>query len=164
MIFFPVIYEDEELLVINKPAGLVCHPTKGDELSSLISRVRLHLGQPAVYPEPRDGFDLEETVTRERRDGLLAAHRRAAQDPLDREILQAEHESFGLAAPDGRQGPQHVGPLPAALVTRVRMSHYQEHLDTPPGLQDDPRRQPSVRSRQRRRSARHRAVRAAVGT
>jgi 23S rRNA pseudouridine1911/1915/1917 synthase len=36
------------LLVINKPAGLVCHPTKGDEFSSLISRVRLYLnGAPA---------------------------------------------------------------------------------------------------------------------
>src|SRR5262249_8599929 len=41
---FPVLYEDAELLAINKPAGLVCHPTKGDALSSLISRVRLHLG------------------------------------------------------------------------------------------------------------------------
>jgi 23S rRNA pseudouridine1911/1915/1917 synthase len=41
---FEIIYEDDDLLVINKPAGLVCHPTKGDEYSSLISRVRLHLG------------------------------------------------------------------------------------------------------------------------
>jgi 23S rRNA pseudouridine1911/1915/1917 synthase len=44
---FDIIYEDNDLLVINKPAGLVCHPTKGDELSSLISRVRLHLGNGA---------------------------------------------------------------------------------------------------------------------
>jgi 23S rRNA pseudouridine1911/1915/1917 synthase len=29
---------------LNKPAGLVCHPTKTDETSSLIGRVRLHLG------------------------------------------------------------------------------------------------------------------------
>ena len=41
---FEIIHEDAELLVINKPAGLVCHPTKGDAWSSLISRVRLHLG------------------------------------------------------------------------------------------------------------------------
>jgi 23S rRNA pseudouridine1911/1915/1917 synthase len=41
---FEVIYEDAEMLVINKPAGLVCHPTKGDAYSSLISRVRLHVG------------------------------------------------------------------------------------------------------------------------
>jgi 23S rRNA pseudouridine1911/1915/1917 synthase len=44
---FEVIFEDAELLVINKPAGLVCHPTKTDEYSSLISRVRLYLGKAA---------------------------------------------------------------------------------------------------------------------
>jgi 23S rRNA pseudouridine1911/1915/1917 synthase len=41
---FEVIFEDADLLVINKPAGLVCHPTKGDEWSSLIGRTRLYLG------------------------------------------------------------------------------------------------------------------------
>ena len=40
-----VVYEDGELLVVNKPAGLVCHPTKTDEYSSLIGRVRLYLGE-----------------------------------------------------------------------------------------------------------------------
>jgi 23S rRNA pseudouridine1911/1915/1917 synthase len=40
---FDIIHEDAGLLVINKPAGLVCHPTKGDEFSSLISRIRLYL-------------------------------------------------------------------------------------------------------------------------
>lgn len=41
---FPIVFEDDDLLVINKPADLVCHPTKGDVYSSLISRVRLYLG------------------------------------------------------------------------------------------------------------------------
>ena len=41
---FEVIHEDADLLVVNKPAGLVCHPTKTDERSSLIGRVRLYLG------------------------------------------------------------------------------------------------------------------------
>jgi len=44
---FDIIHEDAELLVINKPADLVCHPTKGDEYSSLISRVRWYLGADA---------------------------------------------------------------------------------------------------------------------
>lgn len=44
---FPVLHEDAQLLVLHKPAGLVCHPTKGDAYSSLISRVRLHLGLAA---------------------------------------------------------------------------------------------------------------------
>lgn len=42
---FEVLFEDPDLLVVNKPAGLVCHPTKGDQYSSLISRARLHLGE-----------------------------------------------------------------------------------------------------------------------
>jgi 23S rRNA pseudouridine1911/1915/1917 synthase len=41
---FEVIFEDADLLVINKPAGLVCHPTKDGEWSSLIGRTRLYLG------------------------------------------------------------------------------------------------------------------------
>jgi len=41
---FAILHEDADLLVVNKPAGLVCHPTKTDERSSLIGRARLHLG------------------------------------------------------------------------------------------------------------------------
>jgi 23S rRNA pseudouridine1911/1915/1917 synthase len=41
---FDVLLEDADLLVINKPAGLVCHPTKDGERSSAIGRVRLYLG------------------------------------------------------------------------------------------------------------------------
>ncbi len=47
MTLFPVLHEDADLLVLHKPAGLVCHPTKGDAWSSLISRVRIHLGLAA---------------------------------------------------------------------------------------------------------------------
>jgi 23S rRNA pseudouridine1911/1915/1917 synthase len=46
---FDIICESENLLVINKPSGLVCHPTKNGEQSSLIGRVRLYLG---VSPGP----------------------------------------------------------------------------------------------------------------
>jgi len=55
---FNIIHEDADLLVINKPADLVCHPTKGDEFSSLISRVRLHLG-PQVKPHLVNRLDRE---------------------------------------------------------------------------------------------------------
>jgi 23S rRNA pseudouridine1911/1915/1917 synthase len=39
-----IIHEDAELLAINKPADLVCHPSKNGPMSSLIGRVRLYLG------------------------------------------------------------------------------------------------------------------------
>ncbi|MBS2036962.1 RluA family pseudouridine synthase [bacterium] len=40
-----VVDEGEDYLVVDKPGDLVCHPTTGDEFSSLISRVRLYLGE-----------------------------------------------------------------------------------------------------------------------
>jgi 23S rRNA pseudouridine1911/1915/1917 synthase len=46
---FTIIHEDDDLLVVHKPADLVCHPTKGDEYSSLISRARIYFSrQPAT--------------------------------------------------------------------------------------------------------------------
>jgi 23S rRNA pseudouridine1911/1915/1917 synthase len=43
-----IVHEDAELLVVDKPAGLVCHPSKAGPRSSLIGRVRLHLGADAT--------------------------------------------------------------------------------------------------------------------
>jgi 23S rRNA pseudouridine1911/1915/1917 synthase len=57
-LLFPVVYQDSELLVINKPAGLVCHPTKTDAYSSLVSRVRLYLG-PEARPHLVNRLDRE---------------------------------------------------------------------------------------------------------
>lgn len=55
---FPIVFEDADLLVLHKPAGLVCHPTKGDPTSSLIGRVRLHLG-PDAAPQMVNRLDRE---------------------------------------------------------------------------------------------------------
>jgi 23S rRNA-/tRNA-specific pseudouridylate synthase len=53
-----IIHEDADLLVINKPAGLVCHPTKSGEMSSLIGRARLYLNvslsAAGELPRPRE--------------------------------------------------------------------------------------------------------------
>jgi len=43
-----ILFEDADLLAVNKPADLVCHPTKAGPLSSLISRARLYLGAGAT--------------------------------------------------------------------------------------------------------------------
>jgi len=45
---FTIIHEDTDLLIVHKPADLVCHPTKGDEFSSLISRARIYLSRTAL--------------------------------------------------------------------------------------------------------------------
>jgi len=55
---FGIIHEDDELLVVHKSADLVCHPTKGDEYSSLISRARIYL-KAAAEPHLVNRLDRE---------------------------------------------------------------------------------------------------------
>jgi 23S rRNA pseudouridine1911/1915/1917 synthase len=83
---FPIIHEDADLLVVNKPAGLVCHPTKGDEFSSLISRIRLYLKTEPLNLEtpPAPGLP-PSAVSRLSRRSETQADRPSLVNRLDRE-------------------------------------------------------------------------------
>jgi len=52
-----IVYEDDDLLVINKPAGLVVHPGHGHYSGTLINALAFHLGisQDADAPDDRMG-------------------------------------------------------------------------------------------------------------
>lgn len=54
------------MLVLNKPAGLVCHPSKGSVYSSLIGRARAHVG-------PRTSLHLVNRLDRETSGVILLA-------------------------------------------------------------------------------------------
>ena len=44
-----VVYEDEHLLVVNKPGDVVCHPSKAGPWSSLVGALREYTGLPTVH-------------------------------------------------------------------------------------------------------------------
>jgi len=57
---FEILDESDDFLVVNKPGGLVCHPTKGDAYSSLIGRLRLYFAEkPEVSPSFVNRLDRE---------------------------------------------------------------------------------------------------------
>lgn len=90
---FEVIHEDAQLLIINKPAGLVCHPTKTDEFSSLVSRVRLHVG-PGIHPHLVNRLDRETsglTVVAKTDDGARALRRAWESREVRKEYLAIVH-------------------------------------------------------------------------
>ncbi|PAW78489.1 MAG: RNA pseudouridine synthase [Pedosphaera sp. Tous-C6FEB] len=91
---FPILHEDDDLLAINKPAGLVCHPTKGDVYSSLISRVRLHLGDTATG-------HLVNRLDRETSGVILIAKSPAADAALKKLFAQRQVEKEYLAIAHG---------------------------------------------------------------
>jgi 23S rRNA pseudouridine1911/1915/1917 synthase len=42
---FPILYEDRDLLVLDKPAGLVVHPAPGNEDGTLVNALLAHCGE-----------------------------------------------------------------------------------------------------------------------
>jgi 23S rRNA pseudouridine1911/1915/1917 synthase len=44
-----ILYEDDQLLVVNKPGDVVCHPSKAGPWSSLVGALREHTGLPTVH-------------------------------------------------------------------------------------------------------------------
>ncbi len=93
---FPILHEDADLLAINKPAGLVCHPTKGDVYSSLISRVRLHLGE-AVSAHLVNRLDRETSgviLIAKSPEADAALKKLFAQRKVEKEYLGIAHGHF----------------------------------------------------------------------
>ncbi|MBI5690603.1 MAG: RluA family pseudouridine synthase [Verrucomicrobia bacterium] len=44
-----IVFEDEQLLVVNKPGDVVCHPSKAGPWSSLVGALREYSGRPTVH-------------------------------------------------------------------------------------------------------------------
>lgn len=51
-----ILYEDDDLLVINKAAGMVVHPAPGHYKGTLVSAILNHLGRSAAAGETRPGI------------------------------------------------------------------------------------------------------------
>ena len=112
---FGIVYEDDELLVINKPAGLVCHPTKTDGYSSLISRARLYLGAGS-HPQLVNRLDRETsgvTLVAKREDAARELRRIWENRLVEKEYVAVTHghvrESHGVIdAPLGKDEQSRV--------------------------------------------------------
>ena len=55
---FPILYEDRDLIVLDKPAGLVVHPAPGNEDGTLVNALLAHCGNdlPGIGGEKRPGI------------------------------------------------------------------------------------------------------------
>ncbi len=55
---FPILYEDRDLLVLDKPAGLVVHPAPGNEDGTLVNALLAHCGESltGIGGEKRPGI------------------------------------------------------------------------------------------------------------
>ena len=110
---FPVVYEDEHLLVIDKPAGLVVHPAAGNWSGTLLNGL-LHYC-PSLTQLPRAG--IVHRLDKDTSGLMVVARNRSTMDALikmiaardvSRQYLAIAHKDWGsrkhreVSAPIGR--------------------------------------------------------------
>ena len=85
-----IVEETPEFILINKPGGLVCHPTKGDCYSSLIGRLRLYFEDSEAEPRFVHRLDRETSGL------VLISKERPAHKLLCRELEAARKEYLAV--------------------------------------------------------------------
>jgi 23S rRNA pseudouridine1911/1915/1917 synthase len=150
-----ILYEDGDVLVVNKPAGVVVHPAPGHRRDTLVNGLLHHLGGRAANgggPDPG-----EWTGPLASRPGIV--HR------LDKDTSGALVVAKSLAAHEhlARQFRERTVTKEYLAVVRGRMPARDGLIDRPIGRHPRERQRMSVRSRRGRSALTRYAVRADYG-
>lgn len=116
-----IVYQDEHLLVIDKPAGLVVHPAAGNWSGTLLNGVLALDARAAALPRAGIVHRLDKDTS-----GLMVVGRTlAAVTALSRAIAEREVGRLYLALAHGHLGPPEraiAAPIGRDPVSRVRMA------------------------------------------
>ena len=128
-----IIFENDDLLVVNKPAGMVVHPAAGHAQGTLVNAVLGHApGLDGVGDEQRPG--IVHRLDRDTSGLIVVAKNDAAHRALQRQFKDREVEKVYLALVDGHP-PTNTGRIEAAigrdLRDRKRMAVVPERQGRP---------------------------------
>lgn len=124
-----ILYEDDNVLVINKPAGMVVHPAAGHASDTLVNAVLAHApGIEGVGGEKRPG--IVHRLDKDTSGVMILAKNDAAQHWLAAQFHDRQVEKRYLALVDGRP-PTPEGRVEAPIGRDPR--HRQRMAILPPG-------------------------------
>lgn len=104
-----IVYEDENILIIDKNPGIVCQPDSADDTESLVSRVMAYLLKSQQWvPDEENSFvpALCNRIDRNTGGIVLAAKNAQALKTLNEKIRQREMEKYYLCVVCGRPQPE----------------------------------------------------------
>ncbi|MDO5124609.1 MAG: RluA family pseudouridine synthase [Eubacteriales bacterium] len=102
---FPIVYEDENILIIDKPEGLLAHPDKTYHFDSLVSRVQHYLYDKGEYdPKAENSFSPAVANRLDRNTGglIIAAKNAEALKELNSIIKERKIEKRYLCIVEGK--------------------------------------------------------------
>ena len=100
-----IVYEDENILLLNKNAGLLCHPDGNEYVDTLISRVKRYLYEKGEWnPEESGTFtpSLANRIDRNTSGIVIAAKNAEALRILNEKIKSREIEKYYITAVHGK--------------------------------------------------------------
>lgn len=131
-----IVFENQDLLVINKPAGMVVHPAAGHVGSTLVNAVLGHDSEiEGVGDEARPG--IVHRLDKDTSGLIVVAKNDAAHRSLQRQFSERSVEKIYLALVDGSP-PTDTGRIEAAIARdlneRKRMALVSESKGGKPAL------------------------------
>jgi len=128
-----VVFENDDLLVINKPAGLVVHPSAGHFAGTLVNAVLAHApGLAGVGDEQRPG--IVHRLDKDTSGLIVVAKNDAAHRELQRQFKERSVDKMYLALLDGHL-PTPTGRIEAAV---GRDPHNRKRMAVVTGSQGRP--------------------------
>ena len=82
-----VVYEDDQLMVINKPAGLVVHPGVGNFHGTLVNAIAWHLRELSTYDPNDPGVGLVHRIDKDTSGLLVVAKTPEAKTELSAQFF-----------------------------------------------------------------------------
>ena len=99
-----IVYEDDDLLVVDKPAGLAVHPSPGHSRHTLVNAILAHCPQlSSIGGEGRPG--IVHRLDKDTSGLIIVAKHDAAHLSLARELKERRVEKTYLALVEGRPEP-----------------------------------------------------------
>ena len=121
-----VLFEDRDLLVLDKAAGMVVHPARGTPHSTVVNALLHHLGMPSVAGER---LGLVHRLDKDTSGCLVVAKTEAALAALQSSFKAREVEKRYLALCHGRLAPEGTLDTPYGRHPRDRV-RFTARLET----------------------------------
>lgn len=130
-----VVYEDENILLADKPAGVLCHAGDAGEYNTLIANIKAYLHQRGEWDPGRESSfspALCNRIDRNTRGLVIAAKTAEALRILDEKIKNREIDKLYLAAVHGRMEPE-CGELRGYIFKDAAKNRVYVRQDPEPG-------------------------------
>ena len=124
-----IVYEDEQLLVVNKPAGLVVHPGHGNYQGTLLNGLAYYLKEDPLFDPTDPSLGLVHRIDKDTSGLLVIAKRPEAKTILSRQFFykttQRNYVTLVWGVPKNEEG-RIEGNIGRDMHDRLKMAVFPE--------------------------------------